>query len=558
MCTKHYSKDLFIQNLDDIDWSDIFNCHNVDIAWGKFKSILLSIIDKVAPYKEVRVKQRTKPWMSSEILNLIRQRDKYLQKFRRSKDQSDYKLFVYHRNQVKYKKEKAKSQYCVHAVNENQNRPKKLWQILKEIGASSKGKTSPKSISLNIENELCFDKQKVAEYFNDYFTYIASSLVEKLPPCSGRFGDAHVIDFYQNLNVSDNMFGLVSVTVDQVSSILNSISACKATGLDELPARFIKDGSSVIAKPLTHIVNLSITTGNIPDDLKAARVVPLYKKKGKTNVENYRPISVLSIISKVFEKVVFNQLNNFLTEHKLLYTFQSGFRSSYSTDTCLIHLTDYIKQECENGNYTGMVLLDLQKAFDTVDHVILLKKLSSVGVDELSICWFRSYLTGRVQVTDVDGTMSVAKGITCGVPQGSILGPLLFLLYINDMSAAVKCKLLLYVDDSVLLASGKDLVEIEATLSCELESVNNWLIDNKLSLHLGKTQFIVFGTRKKLCKCNTLNIVCKGNVIESKSTVTYLGVTLDQSLSGDVIASNVLFKTSNKLKFLYRNARNSI
>ena len=185
-------------------------------------------------------------------------------------------------------------------------------------------------------------------------------------------------------------------------------------------------------------------------------------------------MSVLSIISKVFEKVVFNQLNNFLTEHKLLYTFQSGFRSSYSTDTCLIYLTDYIKQECDNYNYTGMVLLDLQKAFDTVDHVILLKKLSSVGVDELSICSFRSYLTGRVQVTDVDGTMSVAKCITCGVPQGSILGPLLFLLYINDLSAAVKCKLLLYVDDSVLLASGKDLVEIEAFTTVLLENEYTW------------------------------------------------------------------------------------
>ena len=247
--------------------------------------------------------------------------------------------------------------------------------------------------------------------------------------------------------------------MDQVSSILNSIIASKATGLDELPARFIKGGSSVIAKPLTHIVNLSITTGTIPDDLKVARVVPLYKKKGKINVENYRPISVLRIISKIFESVVFNQLNNFLTEHKLLYIFQSGFWSSYSTDTCLIHPIDYIKQEyCDNGNYTGMALLDLQKAFDTVDHAILLKKFSGVVVNELSIlCRFRSYLTGRVQFTDVDGTMSVAKGTTCGVPQGSILGPLLFLLYINDMSAAVKCKLLLYADDSVLLASGKDI-----------------------------------------------------------------------------------------------------
>ena len=239
------------------------------------------------------------------------------------------------------------------------------------------------------------------------------------------------------------MFSLGNVTVGQMSKILHSMSSSKATGLEEIPAKYLKDGSSVISKLLTHIINLSITTGSIPDELKMARIVPLYKKNSKTHVWNYRPISVLSVISKVFEKVVFMQLSDYLSENRLLYEFQSGFRSSYSTDTCLIHLTDYIKLENDKGNFTGMVLLDLQKAFDTVDHTILLNKLKWLGADDLTVQWFRSYLTGRTQVTDIGGTLSEPKGVTCGVPQGSILGPLLFLLYVNDMASAVRCKLLL-------------------------------------------------------------------------------------------------------------------
>ena len=330
-------------------------------------------------------------------------------------------------------------------------------------------------------------------------------------------------------------------------------SSSNATGLDEIPAKYLKDGSSVISKLLTHIINLSIPTGSIPDDLKMARIVPLYKKNSKTHVGNYRPISVLSVISNVFEKVVFMQLSDYLSENRLLYEFQSGFRSSYSTDTRLIHLTDYIKLENDKGNFTGMVLLDLQKAFDTVDHTILLNKLKWLGADDLTVQWFRSYLTGRTQVTDIGGTMSDPKGVTCGVPQGSMLGPLLFLLYVNDMASAVRCKLLLYADDSALIASGKNVADIES-LSSELEYVSNWLIDNKLSLHLGKTQSILFGTKRRLSTGVKLNVICNGNVIESKSNVTYLGVTLDQFLSGEIIASNILYKSSNKLKFLYRNA----
>ena len=286
-----------------------------------------------------------------------------------------------------------------------------------------------------------------------------------------------------------------------------------------------------------------------------ARIIPLYKKNSKTHVGNYRPISVLSVISKVFERVVCMQLSDYLSENRLLYEFQSGFRSTYSIDTCLIHLTDYIKLENDKGNFTAMVLLDLQKAFDTVDHTILLNKLKWLGADDLTVQWFRSYLTGRTHVTDIGGTLSEPKGVTFGVPQGSILGPLLFLLYVNDMASAVRCKLLLYADDSALIASGKNVAEnIESTLSYELEYVCNWLIDNKLSLHLGITQSILFGTKRRLSTCVKLYVICNGNVIESKSNVTYLGGTLDQFLSGESIASNILYKSSNKLKCLYRNA----
>ena len=183
-----------------------------------------------------------------------------------------------------------------------------------------------------------------------------------------------------------------------------------------------------------------------------ARVVPLYKKKSNTG--NYRPVSMLYILLKVFERIVLNQLDEYLAHDNLLYDLQSGFRSSYSTDTCLIYLHDYIRDQCDMGRYTGMVLLDLQKAFDTVNHDILLSKLHPLGVSVNSVGWFRSYLSGRKQVVDVSGTMSSECNITCGVPQGSILGPLLFLIYVIVMPAAVKCKLMLYADDSALLVSG--------------------------------------------------------------------------------------------------------
>ena len=191
--------------------------------------------------------------------------------------------------------------------------------------------------------------------------------------------------------------------------------------------------------------------------MKNARVVPLYKKQSKTEPGNYRPVSILSVTSKILERIVYNQLEHFLKEKNLLYKLQSGFRPSFSTGTCLTFLMDYIRSEMDFENYIGMVMIDLQKAFDTVDHSILENKLEAIGLDGNAIAWFDAYLTNRMQVTDVGGFFSDPKVVPCGVPQGSILGPLLFLIYVNDMEASVSCKLILYADDSALLVSGKHI-----------------------------------------------------------------------------------------------------
>ena len=551
---KNYNRETFEQRLKDATWSEVYSCESVEGAWLAFKSRFQTIVDSLAPLKEIRIKQSTAPWITAEIIHTRSERDKALRKFKHTNYECWHNMYLHLRNEVQYKTKAAKANYYEAQVEENKNNPTKLWQTLKSLGTSSRSKCNSKNIGLKIDNEMCFDKVKVAEQFNNFFTTVASSLVNKLPQGTGTFGDAHVSSFYQGKGVTPNAFCLKEVNVDNINIILNSMSANKATGLDDLSPRFVKDGARVIAPMITHIVNMSIRQGIIPDDLKRARVIPIHKKGRRTDPSMYRPISILSTISKVIEKVIHDQVFTYLKTNGLLYEFQSGFRQSYSTNTCLIHLTDYIKLQSDKGNLTGMVLLDLQKAFDTVDHCILINKLQALGFDTCSREWFRSYLTNRKQLVDIAGTLSPFQNVTCGVPQGSILGPLLFLVYVNDMCSAVNCKLLLYADDSALIVPGKDVKEIELQLTKELKSISNWLTDNKLSLHLGKTESILFGTKKKLqCTSTQLSVTCGGRMLSAKSTVKYLGVELDQHLSGEYIARNATCNIHKKVKFLLRN-----
>ena len=366
------------------------------------------------------------------------------------------------------------------------------------------------------------------------------------------FNKIQVKSFYSKKGVLENSFGLSTVTESAVYKLISTVNTKKATGLDGISAKFIRDGCSVIASPITHILNLSLSQSTVPNAFKEARVVPLYKKGGRGEVGNYRPVSILPVVSKIFERIVYDQLSKHLDKHNILYKYQSGFRKSYSTETALIDLSDRIKFSMDNGLYTGMVMIDLQKAFDTVNHAIMSDKLGAIGCDDGSVKWFNSYLSNRSQYIDIKGTLSDRGEVTCGIPQGSILGPLLFLIYVNDMESAVDCDLLLYADDSALLIRGKNIIDIEQKLSEELNKLNVWLIDNKLSLHLGKTESILFASNRKLKQHKFLRISCNGINVGGKEVVTYLGGQLDQDLSGKSMAQKIINKANASLKFVYR------
>ena len=267
-------------------------------------------------------------------------------------------------------------------------------------------------------------------------------------------------------------------------------------GLDNISSYFSKLALPFLARPLEYLFNFSLQSGIFPDSSKTARVAPVYKEGSKEEKSNYRPISVLSVLTRLFENVVNKQLYDYLDKNEHIYRQQSGFRSLLSVVTCLISNTNDWYFHFDQGMCTGIVFGDLKKAFDTVDHDILLGKLSHYGTKNTEDKWFSSYLGNRRQCYRVNGITSNVENITCGVPQVSCFGPLLFLLYINDLSFALKCsKVTMYAYDTSLAHSAKDVKDIAGTMNIELENPKVWLHGNSLSLHIDKTTSMLIGTR---------------------------------------------------------------
>lgn len=527
---------------------------DINFCLNEFTRLFNGAVDIVAPFRDIKIRQKISPWMNSHILAGIRKRDRLLSQFR--KDRSNvavYREFCKVRNSIQRDIKDAKGCFFRRKVEQNRGDSGKLWSHLKSLGYSKSG-SSCSNIVLEENGIKVFEPSKVAHIFNDFYTSIASNLVNLLPAATGLFSTTcrSFRDLYSRKLGLRDRFILTPVSRFTIRKHLLSLNPKKAVGLDDVASNFLRDGANSIVEPVAHIINLSITTETVPSSFKDAKVLPLFKKGSKLDPGNYRPVSILSVLSKVLERVVHTQLKEYLEKRDLLYKNQSGFRGKYSTDTCLIGLSDFIKGEMGRGKLIGLVMIDLQKAFDTVEHSILLEKLNAIGVT--SNRWFESYLSRRRQCVEVNGTRSIFKEVTFGVPQGSILGPQLFLIYINDMHISLNCRLALYADDSALIFSHKNCDIISEQLSNELSNCKKWLTDNKLSLHVGKTECMLFGSSKRLKRVRDFQISCDGIAVKQVTSVTYLGVKLDQNVKGKVHVADVIRKCVGRVSFLYRNS----
>ena len=457
--------------------SDIKNSHlpqfdsnlvNINETWHIWKSNFLNILNKHAPRRVIKVRNKPAPWLNSEIKKEMFKRDSLKKKAIKSGSQNDWLTFKKAKNAVNYSIRCAKSVYYRHKLNENVGDQKTTWKVLNDLMGKKSAVTEVNEI-LTSTNTTLRNAEQIANHFNVHFTEIGPRLAANLPVSATN------AEVY--LKREQSSFEFAEIKSSRVLKLLCKLDITKATGLDQISNKVIKLAAPVIYKQLTELFNLSLKSGEYPDEWKLAKVFPVFKAGERNDPNNYRPISILSTISRVFEKLVYEQIYNYLIKHNLLDSRQSGFRSLHSTVTALLDLTNQWCFNIDRGLVSGILFLDLKKAFDTVDHQLLLTKLEYIGIRGHALEWFKSYLVNRFQVVYTNGVLSEKAILRCGVPQGSILGPLLFLIYINDLTTmADYATVRMYADDTNMTFTACSIPELQHDMDIDLQFLQSWLI----------------------------------------------------------------------------------
>ena len=398
-----------------------------------------------------------------------------------------------------------------------------IWKSLNPL-INPKKQNKKSSISkLNIDGNIIIDQEAISNAMNTFFCNVGANLQGNIP--------WHDPNEFKSSLPPNNLasFYLAPVEYLDVFNIIKKLNPKKSPGPDNIGAKILLCCPELFSTNLTMIYNHYIELGEYPSALKIAKVIPIFKKGSHSIPGNYRPISLLSIFDKIFERLICKNLVAFLDKYKLLYKFQYGFRKLFGTSLCLIEYTDTIRRLVDKGNYVFSLFIDFSKAFDTVDHEILLYKLNHYGIRGHANNFFRSYLSQRQQYTVIGNSTSDLQNISCGVPQGSVLGPILFLIYINDLYRCVDdCLVRLFADDTSLIVYDKNIRHLVNSSKDKIKLLSNWCICNKLTINYDKTCFILFHTKNKSIPADLDQIQINTNIIKRVSSTKYLGVILDE------------------------------
>ena len=460
--------------------------------------------------------------------------------------------YKYYRNEICKLTRISKKLYYHEFVNNNLNNLKKTWEGINGL-LSRKKKTymTINNLKQPHTNITTNSKLRIPNILNEHFTSVGPSLGNKLPPFEKYF-----TEYLDKKKSPVTSFFFTPISPKEIKLEILSMPQNKSYGFYSFPVSVLKDTNEILSEVLSNIFNKSIELGTFPSKLKMAKVIPIFKSDDETDPNNYRPISLLSCFNRIFEKLVFKRLKSFINERKIICSSQYGFRQGHSKEHAILDIVNAIQSNMDAGKFSCGVFVDLKKAFDTIDHSILLQKLAHYGFQGLINDWFRSYLQERAQVTMVGNRSSNKSLITCGVPQGSVLGPLLFLLYVNDIyCSSMKLKFYSFADDTNVLHSHKDLKSLEKEMNAELNNVYQWLVSNKLTLNLKKTNFVIFCPyQKPLPFLPTIyindHLTNSLTYLESKDHVKYLGVHIDYKLSWKNHIDSITMKLSKTIGLL--------